>query len=68
MKQRIESSLREATSALEALLRNPSALGAVERAAGILVKTFEGRDSPGGGVSPTECKNYTSRSCTFSLS
>jgi len=43
MKQHIESSLREAKTALEALLRNPSALGAVERAAGVLVETFERR-------------------------
>jgi D-sedoheptulose 7-phosphate isomerase len=41
MKQHIESSLREASSALEALLCNLSALGAVERAAGVLVETFE---------------------------
>ena len=43
MKQYIESSLREASSALEALLCNPSALGAVEHAARILVATFERR-------------------------
>jgi D-sedoheptulose 7-phosphate isomerase len=43
MKQHIESSLREANAALEALLRNPAALDAVERAAGVLVQTFERR-------------------------
>ena len=41
MKQYIESSLREASAALEALLRNSSALGEIERAAGVLVETFE---------------------------
>ena len=41
MKQYIESSLREAGAALEALLRNSSALAEIERAAGVLVETFE---------------------------
>jgi D-sedoheptulose 7-phosphate isomerase len=37
----IQSSLREAHSALEALLRNPEALAAVEQAAALLIATFE---------------------------
>ena len=43
MKQHIESSLREASSALDALLRNPSALAAIERAARTLLETFEAK-------------------------
>ena len=43
MKQHIESSLREASSALDALLRNLPALVAIEQAASVLVETFEAR-------------------------
>ena len=43
MKRYIESSLREASSALDALLRNPTALKAIEDAAAILIRTFEQR-------------------------
>jgi len=43
MKQYIESSLREASSALEALLGNSSALAAIERAASALLETFEAK-------------------------
>jgi len=43
MKQHIESSLREASSTLDALLRNPLALSAIERATSVLVETFEAR-------------------------
>ena len=43
MKQHIESSLREASSALDALLRNPPALSAIEQATSVLVETFEAR-------------------------
>jgi len=43
MKQHIESSLHEASAALDALLRNPQALGAVETAAALLIETFERR-------------------------
>ena len=41
MRQYIESSLREASSALDALRRNPSVLGDIEAAAALLIDTFE---------------------------
>jgi D-sedoheptulose 7-phosphate isomerase len=41
MKHHIESSLREAHSALTALLANPAALATVEQAATLLIATFE---------------------------
>ena len=41
MKQHIESSLREASAALDALLRNTTALVAVEKAAALLIDVFE---------------------------
>lgn len=41
MHKHIQSSLREAHSALEALLKNPEALAAVEQAAALLIATFE---------------------------
>ena len=41
MKQRVESSLRDASVALEALLRNDTALEAIERAAAVLIGVFE---------------------------
>ena len=40
MKLHIETSLREAQAALDTLLRNPAALGAVERAAMVLIDVF----------------------------
>jgi len=43
MKQHIESSLREASTALDALLRNPAALATIEDAAALLIRTFEQR-------------------------
>ena len=43
MKQHIESSLREASSALDELLRNPTGLAAIEDAAALLIRTFEQR-------------------------
>ena len=43
MKQQIESSLREASSALDALLSDPVALAAVADAAALLIRTFEQR-------------------------
>jgi D-sedoheptulose 7-phosphate isomerase len=43
MKQHIESSLREASSALDALLNNAAALGEIEAAAALLIETFERR-------------------------
>jgi len=41
LQHHIEFSLREAATALDALLKNGSALGAVEQAAALLIKTFE---------------------------
>lgn len=41
MKQHIESSLREASTALDALLRNASALAAIEQASALLIRVFE---------------------------
>ena len=41
MKQNIESSLREAGAALDALLDNQPALVAIEKAASLLVDVFE---------------------------
>lgn len=41
MKQHIESSLREASTALDALLRNAPALTAIEQAAALLIRVFE---------------------------
>lgn len=43
MKRHIEASLREASSALDALQRNPSTLAAIEDAAALLIRTFEMR-------------------------
>jgi len=43
MKQHIESSLREANNALEALMGNRDALAAIESAAALLIRTFEQR-------------------------
>lgn len=43
MKAHIESSLREASQALDALMKNPSALAAIESAASTLIQTFEQR-------------------------
>ncbi|MES2951571.1 MAG: SIS domain-containing protein [Pseudomonadota bacterium] len=40
MKQHIETSLREAQTALDALLRNPSALASIEQAAATLISVF----------------------------
>ena len=42
-KRHIESSLREASTALDALLHNQAALAAIESAASLLVNTFEQR-------------------------
>jgi D-sedoheptulose 7-phosphate isomerase len=41
LKQHVESSLREASAALDALLRNKVALAAVEKAAALLIGVFE---------------------------
>ena len=41
LKQHIESSLREASTALDALLRNQPALAAIENAAALLIRVFE---------------------------
>jgi D-sedoheptulose 7-phosphate isomerase len=41
MKQQIESSLRDASTALDALLRNAPALAAIEKAAALLIRVFE---------------------------
>lgn len=41
MKRHIEASLREASSALDALQRNPSTLAAIEDGAALLIRTFE---------------------------
>lgn len=41
MKQQIEITLREAATALDALLRNADALAAIEAAARVLIRTFE---------------------------
>lgn len=43
MRSQIESSLREASSALDALLRNPEALRAIEEAARVLIDSFASR-------------------------
>lgn len=43
MKQHIEASLKEASDALSALLSNPEALGAVEKAATVLTGVFDRR-------------------------
>lgn len=43
MKQHIESSLREASTALDALLQNQSALAAIEQAASLLINVFENK-------------------------
>lgn len=43
MKQHIESSLQEASTALAALLANPVALNTVEQAAKLLISTFENK-------------------------
>lgn len=43
MKQQIESSLREASVALDALLTNQDTLAAIERAATVLIAVFEQR-------------------------
>lgn len=43
MKNHIEASLREARSALEALLADKAALAAIESAASLLIETFENR-------------------------
>lgn len=41
MKQHIESSLREASAALDALLQNQPTLAAIESAASLLIRVFE---------------------------
>lgn len=41
MKQHVESSLREASAALDALLHNTTALTAIEKAAALLIGVFE---------------------------
>jgi D-sedoheptulose 7-phosphate isomerase len=43
VRQHIDSSLREASSALEALRADPAALAAIESAAALLIRTFEQR-------------------------
>lgn len=43
MKQHIESSLREAQRALDALLANPTAIASIESAGRLLIDTFERR-------------------------
>lgn len=43
LKQHIEASLQEAHAALNALLANPEALGAVERAAQVLIQVLQAR-------------------------
>jgi D-sedoheptulose 7-phosphate isomerase len=43
LKNHIESSLREASSALDALLNNTTALQTIEEAAKLLIATFEGK-------------------------
>jgi len=52
----IEQTLRDASAALDALMRNEVALGAIERAAGLLCSTFEG------GASVYSCGNGGSMS------
>jgi D-sedoheptulose 7-phosphate isomerase len=61
LRKHIESSLREASTALEALLSNQTALAAIDRAAALLVEVFQNHGrvySCGNGGSMSDAMHF----------